>query len=268
MKDAIVMFLWREGLRFIRQKGRLFATLATPVGLWLILGHGFGSLFEDTYLKTSSLEYFFPGILVMTILFASIFSMISVIEDRNEGFLQGVMLVPRAAEKIVLGKVIATLAWSLVQVAIVLLLAPTVGLHLSWSVVVELLLILGLASMFLSLVGFLFAWYLNSIQGFHSVMNLVLLPLWVLSGALFPMDTASSGMRLLMQLNPLSHAVDLLNKIFISQYSLFSFFKDPHVWFVITLMGSLIAMLFAICLFLVKRVSVKSSGVNASFLNA
>ncbi|MEZ4820552.1 MAG: ABC transporter permease [Bdellovibrionota bacterium] len=130
MMRVVWEFTKREARRFLRQKGRLIATLATPIVFWVMVGHGFGSLLEETFLQTNSLHFFFPGILLMTVLFSSIFSMISLVEDRNEGFLQGVRLVPQAAIKIVLGKVSATSFLALLQTLLVVLLAPLIGVKL------------------------------------------------------------------------------------------------------------------------------------------
>lgn len=260
MMRAMQVFVWREGLRFFRQKGRLLATIMTPLVFWMMMGHGFGSLFEQTYLKMDSLTFFFPGILLMTLLFSSVFSMISVIEDRNEGFLQGVMLVPHAPTKIVLGKVAAASLWALIQAYFVLAFAPLIGLGLTFSMVVQITVILLLNAFFLSLLGFFFAWYLNSVQGFHSMMNIVLLPLWVLSGAVFPVDSASAGMKILIKANPLHLAIEMLQEVFYVQYSFPNLLQNVGFWVMSMVYLALILLLYFVCVYLVGRKGSSKSG--------
>jgi ABC-2 type transport system permease protein len=158
------------------------------------------------------IEYFFPGTLVMILLFTAIFSEISVIEDRREGFLQSVLVAPVSRMAIVLGKVLGGTLLATAQGVLFLLLAPLVGIRLdpiSFAAAVGVTLIVSFA---LSGLGFCIAWRMSSTQGFHVIMNLFLIPMWFLSGAMFPADGAHGTMRLLMSLNPLTYGVSSLRK--------------------------------------------------------
>lgn len=259
MIRSMGVFFQRELLRFVRQKGRLMATLITPFVFWMIMGHGFGSLLEETFLKTDSLTYFFPGILLMTILFSSVFSMISLVEDRNEGFLQGVRLIPQAPLKIVMGKVFASSVMALLQVLLILALAPLIDLRISIAMFFEMILILWLTSVLLSLIGFVFAWWLNSVQGFHAVMNVVLLPMWVLSGAVFPFDSASPWVQWVMTFNPLRLVIETLHQIMYIQYSLGTFFSSLEVIWLFVVLLLMIIFLGLACVSQVRRAGVISS---------
>ena len=204
--SALLSLLQREIIRFYRQPSRVIGVLAPPLLYWAVMGLGFGGGFD--FNGENSANYFFPGSIVMVVLFTSIFSMISVIEDRHSGFLQGVLVSPAPRWSIVLGKVLGATLLGVIQGGFLTLLLWFASGFPAWDQVVAAGLSLAAMSVVLAALGFVFAWRLDSVQGFHSVMNLVLMPMWILSGALFPM--ASRGvMRLLMQGNPLQYGLAL-----------------------------------------------------------
>lgn len=200
--------LWhREVVRFLRQRDRVVGALVTPVVFWLLLGAGLGRSFA-TEGKAGYLEYFFTGTIVMILLFTAIFSTISVIEDRREGFLQGVLVAPVGRFGIVMGKLLGGATLAMLQGILFLLLAPVSGVPISLAGLPWLLVAMFLVSFALTGLGFLLAWQLNSSQGFHAIMNLFLIPMWLLSGALFPASGAHTWMAWVMKLNPLTYGVD------------------------------------------------------------
>jgi ABC-2 type transport system permease protein len=151
------------------------------------------------------LRFFFPGTIVMILLFTAIFSTISIIEDRREGFLQGVLVAPVSRMAIVLGKVLGGTILAFAQGVIFLALAPTVGIWPTPSAVGLTMLAMVIVSFALTALGFCIAWRMSSTQGFHAIMNLFLMPMWFLSGALFP--ARDSGLRWVMACNPLSYGM-------------------------------------------------------------
>lgn len=199
--------LWqREIVRFFRQRDRVIGALATPIVFWLLLGSGLGNSFKSTE-GHGYLEYFFAGTLVMILLFTAIFSTISVIEDRREGFLQGVLVAPVGRFAIVMGKLLGGTTLALVQGLIFLCFAPFVGVPLTIASVIWVVIVMTLVSFALTGLGFVIAWPMNSTQGFHAIMNLFLIPLWFLSGAVFPTTGAPVWLGWVMRLNPLSYGV-------------------------------------------------------------
>ncbi|HWB53460.1 MAG TPA: ABC transporter permease, partial [Tepidisphaeraceae bacterium] len=199
----------RELVRFLRQRHRIIGALLTPVVFWLLLGGGIGTSFQSSSLGGKNyISYFFPGTVLMILLFTAIFSTISVIEDRREGFLQSVLVAPVSRMAIVLGKVLGATFLAVGQGVVFLLLAPTVGVHFTVESFVLLLAITTIVAFALSSLGFCIAWRMTSTQGFHAIMNLFLLPLWFLSGALFPASSARGGLGWVMRLNPLSYGLD------------------------------------------------------------
>jgi len=198
----------RELVRFYRQKARIIGSIGTPIVLWALLGSGLQAAFPTTAGNSNPvnyLKYFFPGSLVLTMLFTSIFTNISVIEDRNEGFLQGVLVAPVTRWGLVMGKVGGGATIALIQGMFFLFLAPVAGISLSVGAFIQLIFALMVSSICLTTLGFIFAWRLDSIQGFHSVMNLILMPMWLLSGAFFPASRAPLILKIVIYLNPLTY---------------------------------------------------------------
>src|SRR6202020_772702 len=174
--------------------------VASPLAFWRGLGYG-----------SNDLGRFYAGALVLTVMFSAIFSTISIIEDRREGFLLSMLVSPAPRTSMVLGKILgaATLAW--IQGLIFLAFAPLAGVSIG---VTDLLALIGavfLVSFTLTGLGFVIAWRMNSTQGFHAIMNLLLVPMWMVSGSLFPMATAQGVIRAIMWANPLTYSISLLN---------------------------------------------------------
>jgi len=203
---------WREIVRFYRQTTRVVGVLASPLVIWLVIGYGFGTSFRSGGGPGQQhyLDYFYPGALIMIVLFTSIFTMMSVIEDRKEGFLLSVLVAPVPRSAIVLGKVLGGTTLAAIQGMIFLVFAPFAGVHVAPVQLVLVAVVVFLVSFSLTALGFAIAWPMDSSQAFHGIVNLFLIPLWLLSGALFPLAGASGWIRLIMRLNPLTYGVEAL----------------------------------------------------------
>jgi ABC-2 type transport system permease protein len=206
---------WREMVRFYRQRSRVAGVILSPLVFWLLLGAGFGRTMRTgpSGAEQNYLEYFFPGALVMVVLFTSIFTMMSVIEDRKEGFLLSVMVAPIHRSAIVLGKVLGGASLSAIQGLIFLALAPAIGVRFGADQFALIVLITFLVAFALTALGFAIAWVLDSSQAFHAIVNLFMIPLWLLSGALFPVSSASGWIRVIMRANPLTYGVEGLRAV-------------------------------------------------------
>jgi ABC-2 type transport system permease protein len=204
--------IWlREIVRFFRQKARVVGVIASPLLFWLVLGSGFAHTFHLGGNNSGQYSaYIFPGSVAMIVLFTAIFSMMSLIQDRNEGFLLSVLAAPVSRSAIVLGKVLGGTTLAAVQGVVFLVFAPFVGAHLTPATIGVAVVVTLLMSFELTALGFAIAWPMDSPQAFHAIVNLILLPLWMLSGALFPASGASGWLRVLMRLNPLTYTVDAL----------------------------------------------------------
>jgi ABC-2 type transport system permease protein len=193
--------LWqRELVRFWRQKSRVLGVVASPLVFWLIIGYG-----------SNDLSRFYSGALVLTVMFSAIFSTISIIEDRREGFLLSMMVSPAPRTSLVLGKILgsATLAW--IQGLIFLAFAPLAGVSITPMELIPVAASIFLISFTLTGLGFVIAWRMNSTAGFHGIMNLLLVPMWMVSGSLFPMADAHGWIKGVMWANPLTYSISLLN---------------------------------------------------------
>lgn len=206
---------WREIVRFYRQRTRVIGVIASPLVFWLVIGSGFGTSFRsgESAGQQHYLDYFYPGALIMIVLFTSIFTMMSVIEDRKEGFLLSVLVAPVSRSAIVLGKVLGGTTLATIQGLIFLALGPFLGIHLSFTQFLLVVLTVFLVSFALTALGFAIAWPMDSTQAFHAIINLFLIPLWLLSGALFPLAGASGWIRILMRINPLTYGVEALRSL-------------------------------------------------------
>jgi ABC-2 type transport system permease protein len=206
---------WREIVRFYRQRSRVVGVIASPLLFWLVIGAGFGTSFRagNAPGQQHYLDYFYPGALIMIVLFTSIFAMMSLIEDRKEGFLLSVMVAPVPRSAIVLGKVLGGTTLSAIQGLIFLAFAPFVGVHMGIIDFLLVVFVVFLVSFALTSLGFAIAWPMDSTQAFHAIINLFLIPLWLLSGALFPLSGASGWLRLIMRLNPLTYGVEALRNL-------------------------------------------------------
>jgi ABC-2 type transport system permease protein len=176
---------------------------------WLLLGLGLGQSFTSSQAPGGHgyLEYFYAGTLVMILLFTAIFSTFTLIEDRREGFLQAVLVAPVGRFALVGGKVLGGTTLALLQAAIFLAFAPLVGFKLTAGAVVWLMMTMFLSAFALTALGFAIAWWMNSTAGYHAVMNIFLIPLWLLSGAVFPAAGAPAWLGWVMTVNPLSYSV-------------------------------------------------------------
>jgi ABC-2 type transport system permease protein len=232
---------WREIVRFYRQRSRVVGVIASPLLFWLVIGSGFGTSFRSGNARGQQhyLDYFYPGALIMIVLFTSIFTMMSVIEDRKEGFLLSVLTAPVPRSAIVLGKVLGGTTLSAIQGLIFLAFAPFVGVHMDLGSFLLIVLVVFLVSFALTGLGFAIAWPMDSNQAFHAIINLFLIPLWLLSGALFPLSGASGWLRLLMEINPLTYGVEALRSLLYPE--------SPAITSLATSMAALV--LFSLCMF-------------------
>lgn len=198
----------RDLRRFFRQLSRVVGALVQPLIFWLVIGSGMAGSFRMPGAENVGyVQYFYPGIVMLVVLFTSIFTTMSVIEDRHKGFLQAVLVAPASRAALVLGKTLGGVAIALMQAAIFLALAPLAGFDvrvIEWPQLVALLVLIGVG---LSSMGFAIAWWLDSTQGYHVVMSVLLIPLWILSGAMFPMTAGPRWIVLLGRANPLAYAV-------------------------------------------------------------
>lgn len=221
----------RELVRFFRQRTRIVGALGQPLIFWILFGTGLSGSFKNPAwvpqgMTMSYQEYFFPGVAVLILMFTAIFSTISIIEDRREGFLQGVLVAPISRVSLVLGKLSGGTVLAVVQAFAFLLLGPAltfiglvppISVDMSPLSLLPMLGFLVLLGFTLTALGYLIAWPMDSTQGFHAIMSVFLLPMWLLSGAFFPGEQ-SGWLTWVIKLNPLTYGVAGLRRLMYPQY--------------------------------------------------
>ncbi len=217
----------REMVRFVRQRSRFAGALAQPVMFWVLFGAGLHGSFKAPDWAMSDMsyqEYFFPGIAVLILMFTAIFSSISIIEDRHEGFLQGVLVSPLPRWGLVVGKLLGGTLLAILQAALFLLigqimtafgLAPAMSTEPGAINAILLILFMIVVAFSLTGLGFIMAWKLDSVQGFHAVMSVFLMPMWLVSGAFFPAGE-SGFLAWVIRLNPLTYGVAGIRRLMYS----------------------------------------------------
>lgn len=197
---------WRDAVRLGRERARWLGLVAQPLLFWVVIGSGMTeALVVPGASDVGAMAFYYPGVLAMVVLFTSIFSTMSVIEDKHSGFLQAVLAAPGSSTALVLGKTAGVTLIVAAQVALFLLVAPLAGVPwggIDWPM---LLVVLLLANTALTAANFVFAWWLDSTHGYHALMGVVLMPLWIVSGAMFP--APEGWMGAVVQWNPMSYGV-------------------------------------------------------------
>lgn len=196
----------RELIRFLRQPTRVAATIGTPILIWVFIAAGMSGSFAMPNGSGADISYgsfLLPGVVTMSILFSTIFSAISLIQDRQEGFLQAVLVSPAPAWAIVASKVLGGAAIASMQSAILLLAAPFIGLDAGFLGLIGALVAAAITAVAVVALGLAAAWWIDSTAGFHGVMNMLLMPLWLLSGSIFPAQGSSPWLRTIIAANPL-----------------------------------------------------------------
>lgn len=216
----------RELVRFLRQRSRVVGALGQPVIFWILFGAGLqGSFKSPSWVPDgetlSYQEYFLPGVIALILLYTAIFSTVSIIEDRREGFLQGVLVSPAPRLAIVLGKLVGGTLLAVGQVLIFLALGPLltwIGLAppIPWlqSFLQGLAVLCFLTTLALAMtaLGYIVVWPMSSTQGFHAIMMVFLTPMWLLSGAFFPGE-GSVWLSWIIRLNPMTYGVAGLRRL-------------------------------------------------------
>jgi ABC-2 type transport system permease protein len=221
---AIYIIWYRDILRFWRDRMRLIGSLAQPLLFLLVFGTGLGSALGGSggfgagatggaATDLSYMQFIFPGIIGMSILFSAIFGAMSIVWDREFGFLKEVLVAPIDRSAVAIGKALGGATQAMIQGLILLVLAPIVGVQLT---VVSVLLVIGfsfLLAFSLSAVGVLIASRMKSMQGFQVVMNFLMMPIFFLSGSLFPLNGLPDWMTVLTRLDPASYGMDPLRRV-------------------------------------------------------
>ena len=209
MSAVYIMWL-REVKRFIRSKSRIVGALGQPILFLIALGYGLGPVFQKAG-QGNYLEFIAPGIIGMSIIFTAIFNGMQVIWDRQFGFLKETMVAPVSRLSVMFGRTLGGATVASTQGTLVLLIAIAAGFRpISWFSIVPALFVMLLIALLFSALGIMVASRLQDMQGFQLIMNFLVMPLFFLSGALFPLTDVPPALFLVARFDPLSYGVDAL----------------------------------------------------------
>lgn len=247
------MLAKREWLRFVRQQNRFAAAIIQPLVFWLLFGIGLGGSFSFAG-EQDFLEFFLPGTVCLIVLFSAIFSTVSVIEDRREGFMQGVLVAPVGRWPVLAGKVVGGAAVAWLQALLFLALAWAIGTVTPGWNAIPIVALLGLLAVGMCGLGMIVAWPMESTQGFHAIMMLGLMPMWLLSGSFFPITSLESAtgwgpwvLGVMMRCNPLSYGLFELRRLLYPEieFATTGFAPSPMVGWGVTVVAAVVTLLIA-----------------------
>lgn len=210
--------IWlREAIAFWRERARMVAMVGQPLLYLLILGNGItAGMRLNTAGGVAYIKFLYPGVIAMSILFTSIFSALSIIWDREFGFLKEVLVAPVPRWAVAMGKAMGGATVAMAQAVIMVAMAPLVGISLSVMIVVKLLFLAFLMSIAVTSLGIVIASRMASMQSFQMVMNFLVMPIYFLSGAMFPLTSAPAWLKSLMTVDPLTYGVDAIRNVVFS----------------------------------------------------
>jgi len=206
---------YRELLRFVSERSRLFSSFAMPLLFLVIFGAGFNRIIGTMTPGVDFIQFMYPGIIAMTVLMNSVMSGLSVVWDREFGFLKEILVAPLGRSGIVLGKALGSAAVAIMQGIIMLILAPILGISLTPMLVIKLIPVLIIISISLSGLGILVASRMRSQQGFQLIVQIIIMPLIFLSGVFFPVNNVPTWLEVISKINPLTYGVDAIRQLFL-----------------------------------------------------
>src|SRR5664280_1239086 len=202
----------RELIRYTRNRTRIVSGLMQPVLFLFVLGYGMSGLVGTTG-GFNFRQFVFPGVVAMSVVMTAIFSAISIVWDREFGFLREMLVAPVSRTALVLGKTAGGASVAAVQGTIMLVLAPLVGVHLTPLLVVEVIGLELLMAVAMTTFGVFVASRIQKMEAFQVVMQMLLMPMLFLSGALFPLNGLPAWLAVITRINPLTYAVDPLRRV-------------------------------------------------------
>ncbi len=212
---TIWVIAYRELLRFVQDRPRMFSSFSMPIIFLIIFGAGFGRLIGQMMPGVDYIQFMYPGILAMTVLMTSVMSGVSIVWDREFGFLKEVLVSPLNRSGVLAGKAVGAAIIAIIQGAIMLVLAPIVNVPINLGTVLALLPLLLILSLALSGLGLLIGARMRSQQGFQIVMQLVIFPMMFLSGIFFPVSGVATWLEVLSKLNPETYGIDAIRQVFL-----------------------------------------------------
>ncbi|ASK61803.1 ABC transporter [Virgibacillus phasianinus] len=220
--EAIYAVWLRDVIKFFRDRGRLIGSFAMPFMFLILFGSGMSGAMQAMLGGGSGggaladfdfVEFMFPGIIGMTVFNTAIFSALSVVQDKEFGYMREILVSPMSRVSIAIGKVLGGTTVAVIQGLMMLIFVPFIGVSLTFSMVLQLIPIMFLVGFTISAIGLLIASSLKTAQGFQMVIQILLFPMLFLSGAMFPLNGLPAWMDFIVKINPLTYSVDMFKEI-------------------------------------------------------
>jgi ABC-2 type transport system permease protein len=205
-------------LGFVRERSRIIASVAFPLLFLAIFGAGFNNVIGQMAPDVNLIQFMYPGIISMAVLTSALSAGLSVVTDREAGFLREILVAPLSRTGIVLGKAVGAAAVALLQALLLLVIAPLVGVDLQVGMVVRLVPIVMLLSLVLSGLGIIIGSFMRSQQGFQMILQVLVFPMVFLAGVFYPVDTLPLWMEILSKSNPVTYGVDAIRQVFLGAH--------------------------------------------------
>ncbi|MFB5662861.1 ABC transporter permease [Alteribacillus sp. HJP-4] len=231
--EGIYAIWYRDMTKFFRDRARLFGSFTMPILFLLIFGGGMSGTMKSLIGSGMNgagdfnyVEFVFPGIVAMTLLMTSVFSSLSVIQDKEFGYMKEILVSPISRVNIAVGKMLGASSVAFMQGVMMFLLIPFLGINYSIVSILQVLPFMFLLACALSSLGLLIASFLKSTQGFQLIVQVLVMPMIFLSGALFPVNNMPSWMNVIVKVNPVTYGVDVMKKLMIDVESLSPLVRD------------------------------------------
>jgi ABC-2 type transport system permease protein len=210
--NAVYVIVAREFKKFVRERSRLISTIARPL-VWLFLVGGGMSRLVPSAGGVTYMQFIFPGILGMTILFSSIFSSISIIWDKEFGFMKEILVAPISRFSVVVGKAMSGMVISTIQAVIILAFFPVLGLSIGVVQAAGIVCVCAVLSFAISALGIILASVYENYESFSVIMNFIVMPMFFLSGAMYPVKLMPVALQMFTKINPLTFGIDALKHL-------------------------------------------------------
>ncbi len=248
--EGIYTIWLREAKRYIRYRSRIVTAIFTPLLWLLVFGMGLGSAMRFGGTGGSYQSFIYPGIICQTILFTCVMAGIGIIMDKEYGFLKEIMVAPLSRASIIFGKAIGISTGAIIQTIILLILSFVVGVQMTPIIFILAIFISIIIAIGFSGLGLFVASFMDSMEGFNLVMSFVIMPIFLLSGALFPVTGLPEWLSFIVYLDPLTYGVDALRGVILGQSTL-----PPELDLIVIGVFSLVMILLSALIFTKKEQS-------------
>ncbi len=233
--EAILSIWKRDVIKSIRDKASLIGNLALPILLLIIFGSGMGGAIKfmteragigNALSEFNFTKFMFPGVVGITIFSTAVISALTVVQDREFGYLREMLVSPIPRGSISLGKVLGGSTAAVIQGLIILVLSPLIGISLNFTMILKLIPAMLILAFTVSSLSLYVATFVKSSQGFHTALTMLILPMIFLSGSIFPLTGSPAWMEFLVKINPVTYGVDMFKKILLGSQEMPKIVQD------------------------------------------